>query len=46
MVGTGIGTLSQVRGWETEKDEQTKRLVPDFFATKLGELLSHINRNL
>merc|ERR1711997_519007 len=29
MVGTGIGTLSQVRGWESNEDVQSKRLVPD-----------------
>ena len=46
MVGTGVGTLEEVRKWETVEDEQTKMLVPDFFATKLEELLPHINRNI
>lgn len=46
MVGTGVGTLTEVRKWECEEDEQSKRLVPDFYANKLEELLIHINRNL
>ena len=46
MVGTGIGTIEEVRKWEAVQDEKTKMLVPDFFAAKLEELLPHINRNI
>ena len=46
MVGTGIGTLADIRNWEADMDEKTIKLVPEFFATKLDELLPHINRNL
>ena len=45
MVGTGIGTIEEVKQWEAAKDEKTQMLIPDFFATKLEELLPHINRN-
>lgn len=44
MVGTGIGNLEELRNWEADTDEETRKLVPDFFATKLDELLPHINR--
>ena len=46
MVGTGIGSLAEIRNWEADMDEKTIKLVPEFFATKLDELLPHINRNL
>ena len=46
MVGTGVGTLGEVRKWESHQDDQNKRLVPDFYANKLEELLIHVNRNL
>ena len=46
MVGSGVGTLEEVRKWESSEDEKTKNLVPDFFAANLEELLPHINRNI
>ena len=46
MLGTGVGTLEEVRKWKTNENETVKKLVPDFFAARLEELLPHINRNM
>ena len=46
MVGTGVGTLQEVRNWETDSSDKTQALVPNFFADKLKDLLPHIKRNI
>lgn len=46
MVGTGVGTLQEVRKWETDSSDNTQALVPNFFANKLKDLLPHMKRNI
>jgi len=42
MVGTGVHSLEKVREWEGSSDAEERRLVPDKFADRLGELLDRI----
>ena len=43
MVGTGVGTLQEVRKWETDSSDKTQALVPNFFANKLKDHLSKLD---
>ena len=41
-----MGTLQEVRKWETDSSDNTQALVPNFFANKLKDLLPHMKRNI
>jgi len=43
MVGSGVHSLEKVREWEVSEKDEEKRLVPDKFANKLGDLLDMIS---
>ena len=38
MVGSGVNDLSEVRQWES--DPSKRRLVADFYADKLGDIVT------
>eukprot|EP00088_Acartia_fossae_P071140 TRINITY_DN9705_c0_g1_i2.p1 TRINITY_DN9705_c0_g1~~TRINITY_DN9705_c0_g1_i2.p1 ORF type:complete len:350 (+),score=62.64 TRINITY_DN9705_c0_g1_i2:31-1080(+) len=43
MVGTGVHSLEKVQEWEVSSDESEKRLVPDKYIDRLGDLLDMIS---
>ena len=44
MVGTGSGTINEVKSWETRRDKETDKFIPDYFVNRLVDLLPHITR--
>ena len=38
MVGSGVHSLDNIREWETKAE--TRRLVADFYADKLGDIVT------
>jgi len=43
MVGSGVHSLEKVKEWEVSQNDEEKRLVPDKFIDKLGDLLDMIS---
>lgn len=43
LVGTGVHKLHDVHKWRKSKDENDKKLIPDVYLPKLGDLLQHLN---
>ena len=46
MVGTGSGTLGEVKKWENEPGDEIQQQIPEFYVNKLGDLVPHIERNI
>ena len=44
MVGSGVHSLAETRGWEKSEDEETRRMVADFYLDKLGDLLDRVDK--
>lgn len=43
MVGTGVHRLHEVHAWKKSKDDNEKKLVPDVYIHKLGDLLPYLD---
>lgn len=43
MVGSGVHQLSSARLWEKSEDSEERRMVPDYYVDKLGDLLDRIS---
>merc|ERR1719394_1429933 len=44
LVGSGVHSLAETRGWEQSEDEETRRMVADFYLDKLGDLLDRVDK--
>merc|ERR1712025_1209960 len=44
LVGSGVHSLSETRSWEQSEDEETRRMVADFYLDKLGDLLDRVDK--
>ena len=44
MVGTGNGSLNEIKAFENTTDEETQRYIPDYYVNKLSDLLPHLQR--
>jgi len=42
LVGSGVHSLEETRTWEASEDEEERRMVADFYADKLGDLLDRV----
>jgi len=42
LVGSGVHSLEQTRAWEVSEDQEERRMVADFYADKLGDLLDRV----
>jgi len=42
LVGSGVHSLAETRAWETSQDTEQRRMVADFYADKLGDLLDRV----
>lgn len=42
LVGSGVHSLAETRAWEVSEDIDQRRMVADFYADKLGDLLDRI----
>uniref|UniRef100_A0A0K8TSQ9 Putative phosphoglycolate/pyridoxal phosphate phosphatase family n=1 Tax=Tabanus bromius TaxID=304241 RepID=A0A0K8TSQ9_TABBR len=42
LVGTGIHKMNDVESWRAGDDEELKKLIPDVYLPKLGDLYSHM----
>jgi len=42
LVGSGVHSLAETRTWEASEDEEERRMVADFYADKLGDLLDRV----
>ena len=43
MVGSGVHKLSEARLWEVSEDPEERRMVPDYYVDKLGDLLARVS---
>jgi len=43
MVGSGVHQLSAARVWEKSSDPEERRMVPDYYVDKLGDLLDRVS---
>ena len=43
MVGSGVHKLSEARLWEASQDPEERRMVPDYYVDKLGDLLDRVS---
>ena len=41
---SGVHSLAETRGWEQSEDEDTRRMVADFYLDKLGDLLDRVDK--
>ena len=44
LVGSGVHSLAETRGWEASEDPEQRRMVADFYVDKLGDLLDRVAR--
>ena len=44
LVGSGVHTLAETRAWEVSQDTEQRRMVADFYADKLGDLLDRVTQ--
>lgn len=44
LVGSGVHSLAETRAWETSQDAEQRRMVADFYADKLGDLLDRVTQ--
>jgi len=42
LVGSGVHSLAETRAWEVSEDQEERRMVADFYADKLGDLLDRV----
>ena len=42
LVGSGVHSLAETRKWEVSEDQEERRMVADFYADKLGDLLDRV----
>ena len=42
LVGSGVHSLAETRTWEVSEDAEERRMVADFYADKLGDLLDRV----
>jgi len=42
LVGSGVHSLAETRAWETSQDTEQRKMVADFYADKLGDLLDRV----
>eukprot|EP00092_Neocalanus_flemingeri_P070340 GFUD01086320.1.p1 GENE.GFUD01086320.1~~GFUD01086320.1.p1 ORF type:complete len:357 (+),score=63.24 GFUD01086320.1:44-1114(+) len=42
LVGSGVHSLAETRAWEVSEDGEERRMVADFYADKLGDLLDRV----
>jgi len=42
LVGSGVHSLSETRVWEASEDHEERRMVADYYADKLGDLLDRV----
>lgn len=43
LVGTGVHRLHDIHKWQKSKDADDKKLIPDVYLPKLGDLLDYLN---
>lgn len=43
LVGTGVHHLHDVHKWKKSKDAEEKKLIPDVYLPKLGDLLPYLD---
>jgi len=44
LVGSGVHSLAETRAWEASQDPEQRRMVADFYADKLGNLLDRVTQ--
>ena len=44
MLVSGVHSLAETRGWEQSEDEDTRRMVADYYLDKLGDLLDRVDK--
>ena len=44
LVGSGVHSLAETRVWEESHDTEQRRMVADFYADKLGDLLDRVTQ--
>jgi len=44
LVGSGVHSLTETRAWEESQDPEQRRMVADFYADKLGDLLDRVTQ--
>ena len=44
LVGSGVHSLAETRGWEASAEPEQRRMVADFYVDKLGDLLDRVAR--
>jgi len=44
LVGSGVHSLAETRVWEESQDTEQRRMVADFYADKLGDLLDRVTQ--
>jgi len=44
LVGSGVHSLAETRRWEESEEEEERRMVADFYADKLGDLLNRVKQ--
>ena len=44
LVGSGVHSLAETRQWEESGDQETRRMVADYYVDKLGDLCDRVRQ--